>query len=285
MTRPAIFQMILADGSVRVATGGTESGPQRILDPGVTIDELVRGGSTALDAALQAAGEPPDGPFDLVAPLQSQPVWASGVTYLRSRVAREEESDSPDFYERVYDAARPELFVKAVPGSVVGPGGQVGIRGDSTWDVPEPELALVMDPRGRICALTIGNDMSSRSIEGENPLYLAQAKVYERSCAIGPALVPVGPDWSHLDLTIDLRIRRDDTAVFQGRISAAEMKRPPRELADWLFRCQAHPNGAVLLTGTGVVPESDFTLAQGDMVDIAITGLGVLSNPVIEIPA
>lgn len=284
MSPGALFQLRLPDGSARVAVGDPGSGPERLLDPTTTIDDLIRGGSAGLAAALQADGAPVDGPFELMAPLQSQAVWASGVTYLRSRVAREEESDSPDFYERVYDAERPELFVKAVPGAVVGSGGQVGIRADSTWDVPEPELVLVMDPEGAICALTIGNDMSSRSIEGENPLYLAQAKVYERSCAIGPALVPTVAEWSHSDLTIQLAIRRGGALAFEGEISAGEMKRQPAELADWLYRCQSHPSGAALLTGTGIVPESDFTLRTDDVVDISITTLGTLSNPVVEIP-
>jgi len=284
MTRSGVFRVRLSDGSIRVAVGDAADGPGRLLDPSVTIDELVKSGSAGFGAALEADGEDLVDPVELLVPLESQAVWASGVTYQRSREAREEESDAPDFYERVYDAERPELFLKALPGSVVGPGGQVGIRADSAWDVPEPELALVMDPGGAICALSIGNDMSSRSIEGENPLYLAQAKVYERSCAIGPALVPVDEGWSHRDLTIELTIRRDRDLAFHGQIPVAEMKRQPTELPAWLYRCQAHPSGAVLLTGTGIVPESDFTLRQGDVVEVAITGLGVLSNSVVEIP-
>ena len=284
MSQRAIFRIRQADGAIRVATGDAGSGPDRLLDRNVTIDELLRAGAAGLDAALRSDGESVSAPVELLAPLESQPVWASGVTYLRSRQAREEESDSPDFYERVYDAERPELFVKALPGAVVGPGGDVGIRADSAWDVPEPELALVMDPRGAVCAVTAGNDMSSRSIEGENPLYLAQAKVYAQSCAIGPALVPIDDDWSHRDLTIELTIRREGTSVFEDQIAVSAMKRQPRELATWLYRCQDHPNGAVLLTGTGIVPDSDFTLQEGDLVDVAITGLGVLTNPVVEIP-
>ncbi len=279
----AIFRVRLADGSHRVAVGPVDEGPQALLAPETSVDALLAAGAQALREVVASETEPLARGADILVPIESQPVWASGVTYLRSREAREEESDTPDHYERVYDAARPELFLKALPGAAVGPGEAVGVRSDSGWDVPEPELAVVVDPAGTVCALTIGNDVSSRSIEGENPLYLPQAKSYRRSCAVGPALVPAGDDWSHEELRIELAVIRDDRPIFADAISAAAMKRSPRELAPWLVRCQDFPVGAVLLTGTGIVPPADFTLQEGDRVDIAISGLGRLSNPVVEV--
>lgn len=283
MDAPAIFRVRLADGSERVAVGDVDAGPQVLLDPATSVDGLLGAGARAVRDVAARATEPLAGSADILVPIESQPVWASGVTYLRSRKAREEESDTPDHYERVYDAERPELFLKALPGAAVGPGDAVGVRSDSGWDVPEPELAIVVDATGAVCALTIGNDVSSRSIEGENPLYLPQAKSYRRSCALGPALVPVGDDWSHEALRIELEIVRDDLPVFSDAISVAEMKRSPAELAPWLVRCQDFPVGAVLLTGTGIVPPASFSLRAGDRVDIAISGLGRLSNPVVEV--
>lgn len=283
MNAPAIFRVRMADGSERVAVGNPDSGPTGLLDPTVSVDGLLRAGAGAVRGVADLPCQTIADSLDLLAPIAGQSVWASGVTYLRSRKAREEESDAPDHYERVYDAERPELFVKALPGAAVGPGDAVGIRADSGWDVPEPELGVVVDSAGTICALTIGNDVSSRSIEGENPLYLPQAKTYRRSCAVGPALVPVDDGWSHEDMGIELEIYRGDELAFSEAISVGEMKRSPRELASWLVRCQDLPVGALLLTGTGIVPPSTFTLQSGDRVDIAITGLGRLSNPVIEV--
>ena len=207
-------------------------------------------------------------------------VWAAGVTYESSKFARMAESEGGgDFYAKVYVADRPELFFKATPRRVVGPNQPVRIRGDSTWNVPEPELAAVIAANGRIVGYTIGNDMSSRSIEGENPLYLPQAKVYTGSCALGPWIVPaesVDPQ----NLGIRMSITRDDSVAFEGETSTARMKRSVHELADWLFRENDFPGGAILLTGTGIIPPEDFTLQQGDGIEITIDGIGTLRNEV-----
>jgi 2-dehydro-3-deoxy-D-arabinonate dehydratase len=229
---------------------------------------------------------PPDGrrpaAADLRPPLGSQEVWAAGVTYLRSRTARMEESrvaGGGSFYDRVYDAARPELFFKATPHRVVGPGGAVRIRRDSRWTVPEPELALVVNARGRIVGCTVGNDMSARDIEGENPLYLPQAKVYAQSCALGPAMC-VGRAALAPETRIHLSITRDGRTAFEGATTVGTMKRSADELVEYLFRDNTFPDGCVLLTGTGVVPPDEFTLVQGDLVAIAIDGIGTLENVV-----
>ena len=217
--------------------------------------------------------------IEIVAPLDEQEVWASGVTYFRSKVARMEESiDGGDFYDQVYEAERPELFFKSMPQRVVGNGQPVRIRRDSTWNVPEPELALVLSADGTIVGYTIGNDMSSRSIEGENPLYLPQAKVYDGSCAIGPSILL--NDGSESARGIHMTITRNSTSVFSGETSTAQMRRPLRELADYLFREMSFSKGAILLTGTGVVPPDDFTLQSGDIVSITIEGIGTLENAV-----
>ena len=222
-------------------------------------------------------------PSTLLAPISSQEVWAAGVTYLRSREARREESKSAgggDFYDRVYDAQRPELFFKATPGRVVGPGGNVRIRRDSKWNVPEPELTLLVNPRGQIVGYTIGNDMSSRDIEGENPLYLPQAKVYDGSCALGPGVL-VSSEPLPKSTEIRLEILRDGSTAFTGATSLAQMKRDPQELADYLYRETAFPEGCYLLTGTGVVPPDSFTLQRGDAIRITIEPIGTLENYVI----
>jgi 2-dehydro-3-deoxy-D-arabinonate dehydratase len=217
----------------------------------------------------------------LLAPVDSQEVWAAGVTYLRSKTARMEESTfSASAYDRVYDAERPEIFFKAMPEKVVGPGEAVGIRRDARWNVPEPELALVLNARGHLVAYTAGNDMSSRDIEGENLLYLPQAKVYDRSCALGPCLV-VGADESDARAwTIAVSIARSGQEIFSGETSVAQIKRSFAELAAWLMRSQSFPHGAVLLTGTGLVPPAELTLAAGDEVRIDISGIGRLENSV-----
>ncbi len=227
-------------------------------------------------------GEPVTG-FDVddaLSVAHSQEVWAAGVTYFRSRDARIEESKAAgggDFYDRVYSAARPELFFKANGRKVVGPGAGVRIRRDATWSVPEPELTLFLDPRGEIAGYTIGNDMSSRDIEGENPLYLPQAKVYDGSCALGPCILlatrPVPRTTS-----IAISISRDGLEVFAGSTTLAELKREPKELAEFLFRENSFPHGVFLMTGTGVVPGDDFTLESMDVVRISIEGIGVLEN-------
>jgi 2-dehydro-3-deoxy-D-arabinonate dehydratase len=220
----------------------------------------------------------------LLPPVEKQEVWAAGVTYLRSKKARMEESDfSANAYDRVYEAARPELFFKSMPEKVVGPNEPVGIRKDARWNVPEPELALVVNSRGRIMGYTIGNDMSSRDIEGENLLYLPQAKVYNRSCALGPWIVVGVPETVARGWKIELRIRRSEEPVFAGETSVGQIKRSFDELADFLFRSQSFPHGAVLLTGTGIVPPENFTLRPADVVRITISGIGTLENPVVEV--
>lgn len=220
----------------------------------------------------------------LLSPIDRQEVWAAGVTYLRSKTARMEESDfSATAYDRVYDAPRPEIFFKALAEKVVATGDGVGIRRDGRWNVPEPELALVINAGGRIVGFTIGNDMSSRDIEGENLLYLPQAKVYSRSCALGPVIVLGDSETEARSWEISINIVRNGSTVFSGSTSVAQIKRGFDELAGYLYRSQEFPNGAVLLTGTGVVPPDDFTLAEHDRVDIEITGIGRLSNPVVRV--
>jgi 2-dehydro-3-deoxy-D-arabinonate dehydratase len=216
-----------------------------------------------------------------LAPIDRQEVWAAGVTYKRSKVAREEESrGAGQFYDKVYTADRPELFLKATPERVVDPGEAVRVRADSRWSVPEPELALVINPAGAIVGFTIGNDMSARDIEGENPLYLPQAKIYRGSCAVGPLITPVGVMPALAGVEIRLDIERGGNTVFAGRTTLAQMARTPESLASWLFRENEHSHGAVLLTGTGIVPPDEFSLQSGDVVAIAIAGIGVLRNPV-----
>ena len=217
----------------------------------------------------------------LLTPVESQEVWAAGVTYLRSKEARMEESEfSASAYDRVYDAMRPEIFFKSLPDKVVGPGNAVGIRRDARWNVPEPELALVISSSARIVGFTIGNDMSSRDIEGENLLYLPQAKIYARSCAVGPWIV-VGPDEAEArQWSIELEIERRGAVVFAGETRAGQIKRRFAELVEYLFRSQQFPNGVVLLTGAGVVPPDSFTLEVDDKIRITISGIGSLENPV-----
>jgi 2-dehydro-3-deoxy-D-arabinonate dehydratase len=217
----------------------------------------------------------------LCAPVEQQEVWAAGVTYLRSKTARMEESNfSATAYDRVYEAERPELFFKSLAEKVVPPNEPVGIRRDASWNVPEPELALVFNSKGRIVGHTIGNDMSSRDIEGENLLYLPQAKTYHRSCALGPWIRLGTDEAAARDWKIRLAIRRGGQSVFSGETTVGQIKRSFQELADFLFRSQVFPHGVVLLTGTGLVPPDGFTLQEQDVVEIEITGLGVLRNPV-----
>lgn len=237
---------------------------------------------SAAQAALRASAIPEPTPQEILAPIVSQEVWAAGVTYFRSRSARIEESKDAgggDFYDRVYSAERPELFFKASGRSVVGPGGAVRIRSDARWSVPEPELTLLLNPSGKIVGYTVGNDMSSRDIEGENPLYLPQAKVYDGSCALGPCVLlteePLTPD-TRIHLSID----RAGSRLFHGETTLASLKRAPEELASYLFRENSFPSGAFLMTGTGIVPNDDFTLRSGDAIRIEIDGIGLLENHV-----
>lgn len=216
----------------------------------------------------------------LDAPIGNQEVWAAGVTYYRSRTARMEESQDAggaDFYDKVYEADRPELFFKATASRVSAPGGQVMIRKDSTWDVPEPELTLLLSSTGKIQGFTIGNDMSSRSIEGENPLYLPQAKVYQGCASIGPCILI--QDEIEVNTEIKLEIFRAGKLVFEGKTDLTQLKRKPKELAEWLFRANTFRAGCFLMTGTGIVPDN-FTLQKGDRVEISIDGIGTLSNQV-----
>ncbi len=251
----------------------------------MSLDEIFVDADPVRHVAAQfAAGSPLEGPAEaqLRAPIQSQEVWAAGVTYLRSKDARMEEARNAgggNFYDRVYDAVRPELFFKATPHRVVGPGGQVRIRGDSKWNVPEPELTLAINCAGRIFGYTIGNDMSSRDIEGENPLYLPQAKTYLGSAALGPCLV-VCNELPGPELMIRLEIIRSARAVFAGEISVGQIKRPLPSLVEFLFRDNAFPRGAYLMTGTGIVPPDDFTLEGGDEIRITIDPVGTLHNTV-----
>jgi 2-dehydro-3-deoxy-D-arabinonate dehydratase len=260
-----------------------------------TVIDLTSTGLTSLTALLEsrdpvaavrvaAHGPLPTHPVANVrlhAPVERQEVWAAGVTYLRSKAARMEESDfSATAYDRVYDADRPEIFFKALPDKVVPTGEPVGIRRDSTWNVPEPELALVLSSRGQVVGYTIGNDMSSRSIEGENLLYLPQAKTYFRSCSLGPWMTLGTPESAARTWSISLEIHRQGKSVFTGTTTVGQIKRTFDELAGFLFRSQVFPHGAVLLTGTGVVPDDSFTLQESDEVTIAISGIGTLRNTV-----
>jgi 2-dehydro-3-deoxy-D-arabinonate dehydratase len=233
-------------------------------------------------SSLPSIDEPT--PTDLRPPIEKQEVWAAGVTYFRSRTARIEESRAAtggSFYDLVYNADRPELFFKSASWRVAGPGGTVRIRRDARWNVPEPELALLISPRGRIIGYTIGNDMSSRDIEGENPLYLPQAKIYDGSCALGPA-IHVRPDPLPASTTIRLEIRRNGRICFAGSTTLAEIKRDFGTLVEYLYRETSFPDGCVLLTGTGVIPPDDFTLEVGDQTSITIDAIGTLHNVVAQ---
>ncbi len=219
---------------------------------------------------------------ELSAPIQSQEIWAAGVTYMRSKVGRQEESKDAgggDFYARVYEAERPELFFKAGRQRTADPGGKVRIRKDSTWNVPEPELTLMITSSGKIVGYTIGNDMSSRSIEGENPLYLPQAKTYEGCAALGPCIYVTRESLSS-ETIIQLEIKRGNAAVFNGSVKINQIKRKFDELVSYLYRECAFPNGCLLMTGTGIVPSSDFTLKSGDEILITINPIGTLKNTV-----
>jgi len=220
----------------------------------------------------------------LCAPVERQEVWAAGVTYLHSKTARMEESDfSATAYDKVYAAERPELFFKSMPEKVVATGEPVGIRRDAKWNVPEPELVLVMNSKGKIVGHTIGNDMSSRDIEGENLLYLPQAKIYTGSCALGPWIHLGADEATAREWKIRLNIQRSGKSVFTGETSVDQIKRRFEELAGFLFRSQFFPQGAVLLTGTGIVPPETFTLQERDVVEIEITGIGLLRNTVMVV--
>lgn len=240
--------------------------------------------ATARNAVAQSTVRLPLADVTLLPPVERQEVWAAGVTYLRSKTARMEESDfSATAYDRVYDAERPEIFFKALGEKAVGPNAAVGIRGDAKWNVPEPELALVMNAHGRLVGCTIGNDMSSRDIEGENLLYLPQAKVYDRSCALGPWIVLAADESEIRRWSISVTIERGGRTVFAGSTGVDRIRRSFGDLIGHLWRSQSFPHGVVLLTGTGVVPDESFTLAAGDRVLIDIDGIGRMENHVVVV--
>jgi len=246
----------------------------------VGLDDLLRQPLPEAQASVEAAGAAADLGGTLLAPVESQEVWGAGVTYERSRDGRIEESTEGGVYDRIYVARRPEVFFKAAASRVVGPGQPIGVRADSPWNAPEPELGLVLNAGGEIFGYVVGNDVSSRSIEGENPLYLPQAKIYDRSCALGPGIVPV---WAAPALPFDItcRVERRDEVAFAGRTSTVSLTRRFSELAAWLTAALTFPVGAVLLTGTGIVPDESFSLRPGDVVTIDVAGLGTLTNPVV----
>ena len=278
-----IFRVGLPDGSVRLAVGDTATGPDRILPAERTISAALRSGRDGLSRLVgEATGDA--GEVEgarVLAPVDTQEIWAAGVTYRRARDARKDESTTADVYDRVYVAERPELFFKAPGWRVRGPRETIGVRADSAWNVPEPELGVVVASDGSIAGFVVGNDVSSRTIEGENPLYLPQAKVYDGSCALGPCLVPA--DQVALPLGIHLTIERNGSRAFSGTTSTAEITRDLEDLVEHLMRALTLPDGAILLTGTGIVPAAPFTLLPGDTVRIEIDGLGALVNPVISV--
>ena len=248
---------------------------------GVGIDDVARrilergGGDEVSVEELRSSDE-------LLSPIFAPEVWAFGVTYMDSMRERQAESGSPDVYALVYNADRPEAFFKATAARLVSPGDAVGIRADSEWDVPEPELAFVLF-EGEIVAYSVGNDMSSRSIEGANPLYLPQAKVYDRSCAIGPCIATPDVVGDAQKLDVGLVIERDGEVAFEGSSNTSLMKRDCNYLADWLQRHNGVPNGTTVCTGTGTIPPPEFTLAEGDVVSISIDKIGTLVNSVVQV--
>ena len=278
---PAAGQhLVQLDGATYMKKDGSWSR----LD-GSTIDSLLRLPQDELRRLLEEKRPEihPRHGAAIGAPIGSQEVWAAGVTYRRSLEARTDEAVSSDPYDRVYAAARPELFFKATANRVRGHGEAIFIRSDSTWDVPEPELAVVCNSRMQVVGYTIGNDVSSRSIEGENPLYVPQAKVFDGSCALGPAIA-LAWDYSPSDRAIELDISRDAALVYRNSTSTSAMRREIPELVAYLGRDQRFDAGCFLLTGTGIVPPPDFTLQEGDVVTIRIDGIGQMTNPVKRHP-
>jgi 2-dehydro-3-deoxy-D-arabinonate dehydratase len=223
-----------------------------------------------------------NGDYQIDRPIDPPEVWAAGVTYKSSELERRRESDTPDIYSNIYQADRPEVFFKSTEDRCMGPFEDLGIRSDSTWDVPEPELAFVIF-RGEIIGYTIGNDMSSRSIEGENPLYLPQAKLYDLSCSIGPCFVSTDTIKDPHNLEVTCTIVRANKKVFSGTTSTSEMARTCEEISDWLQRSNTVPDFTTVLTGTSIVPSPDFTLAEGDVVKIEISSIGILENTVVKV--
>jgi 2-dehydro-3-deoxy-D-arabinonate dehydratase len=279
-----LFRIRDEDGARRLAAGDVLDGPDAVVPDHFTLDALLAEGGPTLEEAIAGATEPiAGGDVHVEAPVESQEIWAAGVTYRRSRDARIEEAVEPSPYDRVYEAERPELFLKAPGWRAVGPDAAIGVRADSDWDVPEPELALVLDASLSVVGYSIGNDVSSRAIEGENTLYLPQAKTYERSCAVGPAIVPASA--VEPPFTIRMTIEREGTTVYEDETTTESMARPFEHLASYLGRALAFPVGVVLLTGTGIVPDPPFTLRPEDEVRISVEGLGSLSNTVVRVGA
>lgn len=259
----------------RVEPLGNEPGllTQLLHSENLTKEVSARGG--AADEVIE--------PGDLLAPLDLQEVWGAGVTYERSKVARQEESpQGSTFYDQVYTADRPELFMKATPSRVAGPGAALRVRRDSRWSVPEPELALVFTPEMRPVAWTIGNDMSARDIEGRNPLYLPQAKMYDACCGLGPCVVTPDELPDPTQTMIRMEITRGGEVVFEGETSTSRLARKFEDLAAWLAIDNVFPDGVILLTGTGIVPPDEFSLRDGDRVAITIDGIGTLRNPIVQ---
>lgn len=272
-TTPRIGELL--EESVRPLAAGPDALTALLnaSDPGAEADRLrsLAGPTMPLDSVT------------LLAPIDQHEVWAAGVTYLRSKEAREEESkQAATFYDLVYRAPRPELFFKATPSRVSTPGGPIRIRRDSHWNVPEPEFGVVLSSELKIVGYTAGNDMSSRDIEGENPLYLPQAKLYDLCCALGPCVTLAADLPSVTNLSIGLEIAREGRDVFTGQTSTSRLARTLDDLVSWLGRDNRFPHGVVLLTGTGIVPPDDFTLKPGDLVSITIEGIGTLRNMVIQ---
>jgi 2-dehydro-3-deoxy-D-arabinonate dehydratase len=273
----------------RTASGEVHTGVTdqygRLHALGTSLADLLGQSVADLRRSVEAATSRPgaDAAGSPLAPIDGgTEVWAAGVTYKRSEEARVEESSTPDIYTRVYRAERPELFFKATPRRVAGPDEPIVVRADSTWDVPEPELALVINAQAEIVGYTIGNDVSSRSIEGENPLYLPQAKVYDGCCALGPGIVPAWEVADPYALGIRMRIYRGGGVHWSGETSMREFARRLETLVEALFREDTFPFGVILCTGTALVPDSPFTLESGDVVEIDIDGLGTLRNPVVR---
>jgi 2-dehydro-3-deoxy-D-arabinonate dehydratase len=270
-----------ADSAVVLETGGNYVKAPITF----TIDALFGSldpAAFAANAAAQGLSIGAPAAETLRAPIGTQEIWAAGVTYLRSKTARMEESKDVGggtFYDRVYEADRPELFFKSTPHRTVGPGGKVRIRRDSKWNVPEPELTLAVNAHGNIFGFTIGNDMSSRDIEGENPLYLPQAKVYDGSAAVGPCIV-ITNDLPKPESRIQIEIHRHGSAAFSGETTISQIKRSLPSLVEYLFRDQSFPTGCLLMTGTGIVPPDSFTLRSGDEIRITLDSVGTLINTV-----
>jgi 2-dehydro-3-deoxy-D-arabinonate dehydratase len=280
-----LSKYIDADGQTRIARVEGDSLLPVRLESGQTLGELIATDNpiATVDALPTEASVPISEATNWLPPIDNQEVWAAGVTYKRSQTARMEESEAAaSCYDRVYQADRPEIFFKATPHRVRGHRQPLRIRRDATWNVPEPEVTLVISPALKIVGLTVGNDMSSRDIEGENPLYLPQAKCYNECAGLGPwvtlfdTLPPVD------QIGVDLKIQRNGQTVFDQQTSAAQMARTFEDLVGWLGRDNSFPHGVFLMTGTGIVPSNDFTLLRGDVVHITIDGVGTLSNPIVQ---